>query len=233
MVSESNELPFLKLLETGPAKGGFETDDVLGTLLPLMKQVLTVHQAGLVAPLDGIQDLLVAEQGYLMFAPAKVGPPEKNTPKVEALQSPVSHGVEVVAEARRTTNIDEGSVVVSDLGVGTAGNGITKPVYLLGYRSWEQALGHHDELTDIFSLGMLLASVACGLDFTEPNELELFSVNRTNLFAVNRRLNPVLACVIVQMTELNRHKRAPDLAQLITRLEHYRDQPAELDFNRL
>src|ERR1051326_6286530 len=80
---------------------------------------------------------------------------------------------------------------------------------------------------------MLLASVACGLDFTEPNELELFSVNRTNLFAVNRRLNPVLACVIVQMTELNRHKRAPDLAQLITRLEHYRDQPAELDFNRL
>ena len=232
-MSESNELPFLKFLEAGQAKGGFETDDVLAALLPLMKQVLAVHEAGLAAPLEGIQDLSVREQGHLMFTPAKVNSPEKNTSKVEALQAPVSHGVEVVAEARRTTNIDEGSILVSDFGVGTAGNGVTKPVYLAGYRSWEQALGHHDELTDIFSLGMLLASVACGLDFTNADELEIFSVNRTNLFGVNRRLNPVLAAVIVQMTELNRHKRAPDLAQLITRLEHYRDQPAELDFNRL
>ena len=64
---------------------------------------------------------------------------------------------------------------------------------------------------------MLLASVACGLDFTEPEQLEIFTVNRTNLFGVNPRLNPVLASVIVQMTELNRHKRAPDLAQIVTR----------------
>src|ERR1051325_9282738 len=35
------------------------------------------------------------------------------------------------------------------------------------------------------------------------------------------------------MTELNRHKRAPDLAQVISRLENYREQTAELDFNRL
>ena len=35
------------------------------------------------------------------------------------------------------------------------------------------------------------------------------------------------------MTELNRHKRAPDLAQVIVRLENYRDLPADLDFNRI
>src|SRR5437899_7329603 len=187
-----------------------------------MKQVLAAHEAGLVAPLNGVRDLLVAEQGHLMFTPAKVSPVEKNSAKVEALQSPLSHGVEVIAEARRTANIDEGSMAVSDLGVGTANDEVTRLVYLPGYRSWEQAIGHHDELTDIFSLGMLLASVACGLDFTDAGELEVFSVNRTNLFGVNRRLNPVFASVIVQMTELNRHKRAPDLAQVVTRLEHYR-----------
>ena len=232
-MSEPVETPFLEFLEAGVSKGGFETDDVLAALLPLMKQVLAAHKDGLVAPLDGIRDLTVAEGGHLVFSAAKVVPPEKNTSKVDALQSPVSRAVEVVAESRRTADIDAASLAVSDLGIGNVEGGITKPVFLPGYRSWEQAIGHHDELTDIFSLGMLLASVACGLDFTDAGELEIFTVNRTNLFGVNRRLNPVLASVIVQMTELNRHKRAPDLAQVIYRLEHYRDQQADVDFNRI
>jgi len=67
---------------------------------------------------------------------------------------------------------------------------------------------------------MLLASVACGLDFTDAGELEVFTVNRTNLFGVNGRLNPVVASVIVQMTELNRHKRAPDVGPMVARLEN-------------
>jgi hypothetical protein len=165
-VSEAIKSPFLKFLEAGEAKGGFETDDALAALLPLMKQVLAAHKAGLVAPLNGIQDLTVTEQGHLMFAPAKVSSPEKNAAKVEALQSPVSQAVEVVAESRRTADIDAASLTVSDLGVGTADGGISKPVFLPGYTAWEHAIGHHDELTDIFSLGLLLASIACGLDFT-------------------------------------------------------------------
>jgi hypothetical protein len=233
MVNESAESPFLKLLKAGVEKGGFETDDVLAALLPLMKQVRAAHGAGLVAPLDGIKHLILAEQGHLMFAPAQVSSPEKNASKVEALQSPVSHAVEVVAESRRTTDIDESSLTISDLGVGASDGKIIKPVYLPGYRSWEHAIGHHDELTDIFSLGVLLASIACELDFTDAAELEVFTLNRTNLFGVNRRLNPVVASVIVQMTELNRHKRAPDLAQMISRLENYREQTADLDFNRI
>ena len=232
-MSDLVEPPFLNFLEAGVTKGGFETDDVLTALLPLMKQVLAAHEVGLVAPLEGIQGLVVADQGRLMFAPERAGSPQKNTAKVEALQSPASRAVEVVAESRRTADLDDGSLTVSDLGVGSTDGGITKPVYLPAYRSWEHAIGHHDELTDIFSLGMLLASVACGLNFTDPGELELFAVSRANLFGVNRRLNPVLASVIVQMTALNRHKRAPDLGQMISRLENYREQQADLDFNRI
>jgi len=232
-VSEANQPAFLKFLESGVERGGFETDDALAALLPLMKQVRAAQQAGFVAPLQGIQDLLVTDQGFLKFAPARVASPQKNTSRVEALQTPVSEAVEVVAESRRTADVDAATLTVSDLGVGTAGSEITKPLFLPDYRSWEHAIGHHDELTDIFSLGMLLASVACGLDFTDPRELELFSVHRTNLFSVNNRLNPVLASTIGQMTELNRHKRAPDLAQVISRLENYREQASELDINRI
>jgi predicted DNA-binding WGR domain protein len=230
-VSEVNQPPFLTFLEAGVGKGGFETDDVLAGLLPLMKQVLAAHAAGLVAPLGGLQDLTVTEPGQLLFAQANASPPERNLRKVEELQSPVSRAVEVVAESRRTADIDRATLTVADLGVAAAGSDIAKPVFLPHYRSWERAVGHHDELTDIFSLGMLLASLACGLDFSDLGELELFAVNRTNLFNVNHRLNPVIASVIVQMTELNRHKRAPDLAQMISRLENYREQKADFDTN--
>ncbi|HMP82887.1 MAG TPA: WGR domain-containing protein [Verrucomicrobiota bacterium] len=230
-MSEPNQPPFLKFLEAGVAKGGFETDDVLAAVVPLMKQVLAAHEAGLVAPLDGVQDLVVTEEGQLRFAQAKVNSPEKNSSKVEAIQSPVSSAVEVVAESRRMADIDQGSLTVFDLGVGAAESSITKPVFLPNYRSWELAVGHHDELTDILSLGLLLASVACGLDFTDASELELFTVNRTNLFAISSRLNPVLASTIVHMTELNRHKRAQDLSQMISRLENYREQTVDFDTN--
>src|SRR5689334_9142331 len=104
MVNEVAEAPFLKFLEDGVAKGGFETNDVLAALLPLMKQVRAAHEAGLVAPLDGIKHLSLAGEGHLMFAPDQVNSPEKNTTRVEAMQSPVSHAMEVVAESRRTTD---------------------------------------------------------------------------------------------------------------------------------
>jgi len=190
-VREPIGIPFLDFLEAAEAKGGFETDDVLAALLPLMHQVLAAHKAGVVAPLDGLQHLTLTAQGHLMFAPDKAGLPQKNAAKVEALQSPVSQAVDVVAESRRTADLDTASLTVSDLGVAAADGAIRKPVFLPGYTTWEHAIGHHDELTDIFSLGMLLASLACGLNFTNAAELEIFTVNRTNLFGVNRRLNPV------------------------------------------
>ena len=228
-MSELSQPLFLKFLEDGVTKGGFETDDVLAALLPLMKQVQAAHAGGFVAPLNGLADLSVAESGQLRFAPDKVHPPEKNPNKVEALQASASRAVEVVAESRRVADIDQSSLSVSDLGVGETGGDITKPVFLPNYRSWENAVGHHDELTDIFSLGLLLASTACGLDFSDPGELELFTVNRTNLFVVHRRLNPVVASTIVHMTELNRHQRAQDLGQMICRLENYREQTVDFD----
>ena len=100
-MSEHTEFPFIKFLEAGVAKGGFETDDVLSALLSLMKQVLAAHAAGMVAPLDGIQDLSLGEAGQLMFAPEKVKSPEKKSGKVAELQAPFSRAVEVVAQSRR------------------------------------------------------------------------------------------------------------------------------------
>ena len=230
---EGTQRTFLEVLAEGIAKGGFETDDVLAGLLPLMKQTLRAHEQGSVAPLDGVREVWANDNVELRFPDDKVKPPLSNVAQVEKIQLPFSDAVEVIERSRHTSDIDQGSFDIADLNIAAPEDRISRPVYLPNYTSWEHAIAHHDQLTDVFSLGMLLASVACGLDFTDRSELELFVGNRTNLFAINSRLNPVVASVIVQMTELNRHKRAPDLAQMISRLEHYRDQSVELDFNRI
>ena len=203
-----------------------------GRIVALMRQVSVVHHEGKVAPLDGLQDLLVAD-GHFTFVPEKATPPPKNAGKVEKLQAPVSQAVEVVAEARRTADIDQSSLTVSDLRVGNGEGEISKPVFLPGYRSWGNCRGPSGRNYRYFSAGPVARQSGLRPELHRCRELEMFSVYRTNLFSVNHRLNPVLASVIVQMTELNRHKRAPDLEQLISRLQHYREQPADLNFNRL
>jgi predicted DNA-binding WGR domain protein len=231
-MSAETQNSFLKFLRDGIERGGFETDDTLAAVLPLMRQVAQAHEKSLVAPLAGVNDLASSASG-LGFDASKLQPAQKNNSRVEQLQQPVSHALEVVGESRQTIDVDGGSFSTTNLGVGESADTIQKPVFLPNYKTWEHAIGHHDELTDIFSLGLILASFACGLDFTDPADLELFANNRNNLFALNARLNPVLATVIVEMTELNRHRRMQDLAAMIRRLEHYREQAADFSFNRL
>jgi hypothetical protein len=232
-VSELTQTDFLSFLRDAISRGGFEADDTLAACLPLLEQTLEAHEAGLVAPLDGIDDVLVEDGGCLAFAAEKAASPSKNTARVDDLQAPLGRGVEVVAERRVTADVDHATLSDASLDVDLDGSSLARMAYLSDYRCWEHAVGHHDALTDIFSLGMVLGSMSCGLDFTDRSELEEFVRHRSNLFVLNPRLHPVVASVIVQMTELNRHKRAPDLRQLIGRLENYRDLPVELDLNRI
>jgi hypothetical protein len=222
------ESPFLQFLEAGVARGGFETDDALAVVLPLMRQALALHDQGAVAPLEGLAHLRVSEQRRLVFDPAQSAVPRHNSRRVERLQAELSDVVDVAGLSSSDADIDAGSLRMTNLEISASGSEIRRPVYLPGYVSWEHAAGHHDALTDIFSLGMILASVALGLDFTDQTDLEAFVGKRENLFALNARLNPVLASVIAQMTALNRHRRAQDLGTLIRRLETYREQDADV-----
>jgi len=211
---------FHQLLESGGA-AGLQTDDVLAAVLPLFRQVAEWHEQGLVAPLDGPGNLTLSEDGAL-HCTGTPSAPELNAAQIERLQRPVVSALHVIGQERVTADDDAGTdwrnLEVSD------GEGeLTQPAYLTGYRTWERLAGHHDALTDVLSLGQLLASLALGLDFVEADELSRFASHRGNLFALQARLHPVVAGVIVEMTELNRHRRAADLPSLIRRLENYRE----------
>jgi predicted DNA-binding WGR domain protein len=206
------------------------TEDVLAAFVPLMREVIETHQAGLVAPLVGLQDLHI-DQARIWFEKAKRQPVRNNSAAIKPVEQTGRLPIEVLAEARRITDVDDGEEKLARIDIAERGQPIVRPVYLPGYVAWEHELEHHDPLTDIFSLGMLLASLACQLNLNEPADLESFVVQRRNLFSLNSQLHPVIAQAILRMTELRRHDRAQDLTALLRSLENYRDQTVSLEID--
>ncbi len=208
--------------------GGFSTEDALGSFLPLVREVLDAHSAGRVAPLEGLEALQI-DGARIWFEVARCQQPRNNADALRRVEATAPLAVTIVGEARRTTDVDEGEGHTTDVSIGDREADVTRPVYLPGYVTWEHRLKHHDPLTDIFSLGMILASLACGMDFADPEILRSFVAHRRNLFSLNAGLHPVLAQAIVRMTEIDRHRRVQDLRALLHNLENYRDQ--EIDFD--
>lgn len=212
--------------------GALPTDDVVHMVGPLFRAVAILHAEGKVAAL-GPYDIIEADDGSLRLLHASGQQPILNTAEVRRIQPQPASALKVVGEYRVTMD-DEAGYQVADLGAVTDDEAeISKPAYLSGYRSWEKEIGHHDEVTDVFSAGLILASLACGLDFNHPPDVDAFSRNRGNLFALNPRLHPVLATLILETTALNRHERATDLLGIGKRLQTYRDQPVGLEVERV
>jgi predicted DNA-binding WGR domain protein len=224
--------PLLALLDAGASRGGLQTDDVLTVVLPLLQEVAALHERELVASLDGVASYEVSAAGSLALQRPQGWPPTLNRAAIDKLQAPAGSVLRVVGESRLTHESDT-RLDVRDLAVAGGDAELTRPAFISGYQAWERRLGHHDAASDILCLGQVLASLACGLDFTEDEDLHLFAAHRGNLFRLQQRLHPVVASVIVEMTELDRHRRAQDLPSLIRRLETYREQPQDLSLERV
>lgn len=209
--------------------GGFSTEDALASFLPLARQVADAHAAGLVAPLDGLTDLHV-EGVRVWFHESRARAPSRAVAELRRVDRRAG-AVEVLSEHRRTVDADGGGDRAANLEIGARDAPLTRPVYLPGYVCWEHLVGHHDPVSDVFSLGLILASLACALDLADPEDLREFVANRRNLFRLQPRLHPVLAKAIVRMTELSRCDRPQELATLLTHLEHYRDQNVDFAFD--
>jgi predicted DNA-binding WGR domain protein len=212
--------------------GALPTDDVLHIMLPLIREVAALHEQRRVAKL-GLHDVIERESGALQIGDARGTSPLSNRAAINQIQPHVSSGLKIVGEYRVTDDEAIGRRVADLQAESRETTEITKPIYLTELRSWEREIGHHDEITDVFQIGMILACVACGLNPSDAADIERFSFNRTNLFAIAPRLHPVLASVILEATALNRHERATDLGAIAHRLETYREQPTGLEVERV
>ncbi|MYM29529.1 DUF4011 domain-containing protein [Duganella sp. CY15W] len=200
-----------------------QTEDLQAWLLPLFEQVAQLHAQDQVAPLKGVASVRF-DYNQLWFEQGLAPAPQRADDKIAALdpQSTLTISARLYQDDEETRNLR-----IAALQTGT---GVEAPAYLPGYVSWEHTWSHHDPLTDIFVLGLMLASAACRLNLSQEEDLARFVAHRHNLFALNDRLNPVWARMIVRMTELSRHRREPDLQEVIHTLRNYRvlDAPVAL-----
>jgi len=220
--TDNDYMSFAELLAAWRSEQSVGTDDVLSMSLPLLEQVVDIHDKGLVAPLNGVDSLNVS-LGHLWFANANALEPQINVANIKPLQksSAISH-LEITGQYRESDENWPGEYENELIARRTEQT--PRQAYYPDYISWEENAYHHDALTDVYVLGLILGSLASRLDLTDEDELKTFVDSRCNLIDLNPRLHPVVAQLIEKMTELDRHKRPQDLRTVIQALKHYRDQ---------
>ncbi|MBC7586903.1 MAG: DNA helicase, partial [Chitinophagaceae bacterium] len=215
---------FKKFLLTAFDNGEYATDDVIAFVMPLFEEVLSFHDDGLVAPFEKQETVFITDD-RLDIDENLAHKPSNSLDKIKELFKDYhSIGFVVTDETKVVTDIDEGLQQHINLNIHKdVQQPLKNPAYLLGYRCYEELLDHHDALTDIFCLGLILGSMALSLDLYDEDDLETFVNYRTNPVYYNHRIHPTVSSLITEMTELDRNKRCPDLLDIINRLKHYRD----------
>jgi len=225
---ELRRIPFAEFLDIAFDRGDYSTDDTIAFVLPLFREVLGFHEAGLVGAFER-EDAVFITEGVLDTDETLAHAPMNALYRVKALfPKTMSGNFDIVGKLTYRTEAGEGTTAVENLSIHTdLREPLRHPAYLPGYGSFEHLLGHHDPQTDIFCLGLILASMAMGLDLHDPEQLREFVQLRTNPSLRYPRIHPTLGRLISEMTELDRTSRSQDLYDVIARLEHYRDYDPE------
>lgn len=221
---ENTNIPFATFLETAFDSGMYATDDIIAFVLPLFEEVLSFHENNQVAPFENEVHLFVngaqldIDERYAHAPTFAVAVIKKLTAKLGSAQ------FDIIGNKKLSTNVDEGLSDYEDLEINFNDEKVfTAPAFTKGYIGYEIKLGHHDAQTDIFCLGLILGSMALGLNLYEEDDVKAFVQYRRTPVQLNDRIHPTIAALITEMTALDRAKRNADLYDIIFRLKSYRD----------
>ncbi|EMR01558.1 AAA domain-containing protein [Cesiribacter andamanensis] len=221
---EAQVQTFRQFLATAFEGGLYATDDVIAFVLPLFKEVLSFHEAGLVGPFEREEHLFITGGCLDIDEHFAHTPRVALVPLQQLIGQKSAKNIEVVGVLRVRAEVEGGTATQENLQLLLKDSDpLENPAYRLGYRCYESLLGHHDAQSDIFCLGLVLGSMALGLDLYQEEDLCRFAAHRGNPSALNPRIHPTISSLIREMTELDRSKRMQDLYEVIERLEHYRD----------
>lgn len=216
---------FKELLAFLKDEGRIKSADFVAFVLPLLEEVQQIHEKNEVAYILET-DHISFENSILQLNSIPNSIIYENNNLFEKSNS--KSGIEVSGQLSSNSNIEDGITTYENLEIHTdLEKPILKPVFLMGYQSWDYKLGHYDPLTDVFVLGQYMASVAFGLDFDDKEDLELFVNHRKSLYFLNKNLHPTILNVIYEMTHLYREDRSANLLEVITKLNHYREYNPE------
>ena len=227
-------MTFARLLSEATAGALPRTGDVLAVGLPLLRDIANLHRDGLVTGAAGVT-ALDYDGDRLWVRSSQTADEESNQTSIDAVAKRLRRsGVEVTRRSHDMTTGTFGSTTsrdVADADADADDGRPERPVFIRGYRAWEQLHGHHDELTDISLAGQWLCSYAFGLDLDTPEGINELALHYRHTSRLNPDLHPVVAGALGEMVIPDRSRRPHDIAHVIARLEHHRDLPADLDLS--
>jgi superfamily I DNA and/or RNA helicase/predicted DNA-binding WGR domain protein len=231
MIKPIKETAFYQFITENFRKGAFANDDIAAIMMPLLKTVASIHNQGKIASLDDISTIYIENQHFDIDDNSFEI--KQNLQPISKLFKSKSSAFEITGEHFNTTEIGEDvNREYNDKSVsGDDSQAENKAVYVKDYSCFELEFGHHDPLTDIFILGMILASIALQSDFTDIDDVKKFVAFRKKIFFLNSKINPAIANIILGMTELNRDNRWKDLNEIIEKLKNYRDYNPETEYD--
>lgn len=213
--------------------GAVPENDLVHMFVPLMRQVAALHEQDRVARVHP-KNIIENNDGSLSLANPEGHSIQANHLGLMSIQPLSDSALQIVGDISVTTDAEIGRNIENlQIRGEETPEELEKPLYLIGYQSWEDRISHHDELTDVFCLGLIIAACACHLDLDDKSDLQLFTLNRTNLYRINSRIHPAIASLIEGMTDLNRHDRESDMKALALRLENYREQQGRFNAEQL
>jgi predicted DNA-binding WGR domain protein/DNA polymerase III delta prime subunit len=221
---ENHKISFSTFLKTAFDQGKYATDDVIAFVLPMFKKVLNIHEKGLVCPFEHEDCLFVTGLKLDIDETFCVEEKQAVNSIQELFAEERSHHFEIVGKEKWETDINGNQVGNGDLLLHLhVHEPLLHTAYIKGYNCFETLIGHHDIQTDIFCLGLILGSMALGLNLHDENDLRTFVQHRRNPIQFNDRVHPTIGALITAMTSLDAQKRTQDLHEVIQQLQHYRD----------
>ncbi len=224
-MTDINNIPgFFELLNIAKDHGQISSPDFVAYTIPLLEKAAELHENKKVMHLLS-SDSISYSDGKLNYC----GEPLDIVYAVKPLYvKPEEHGaLEFVSAIRSNMDFETSTIEYETSLINKEDEELTKPAYLVGYKSWELGLGHCDPLTDTFLLGLYLASLAYGLNFNEKNDLARFVENRKSLYLLNKNLHPTIHNVIFELTEIYREDRTRSIEEATIKLKNYRDYNPE------
>jgi hypothetical protein len=228
-----------ELLRVAIASDGLPAEDVASIVAAVLDQIANQHSVGLVADIAGLNGLTFRPPAVVdLVTPGR--PPLRNRSAIQFIERPISSAFSVISQMSEHFGIGEhdGAGVTEEHPLVDFTSDVigptekpARPCLVSGFVSWEQCVDHHDELSDIAVVGLLLAAMAIGFDGFDQTEMNRFAAARSNPFLLKSDLHPVIGRLIVEMTEPTRAARPQDASSLATRLRAYRDVPLEFDLD--
>ena len=118
---------FLEFLRARGPSEGFSTEDAWACFLPLAKRVLEIHQSGQVAPLVGV-DHIVVEDGQLSFRTPNSTEVMSGDSRRHEFQAYWSSPIDVVSESETVDGENPEQQVEKTLDVVGAHQDLERPV---------------------------------------------------------------------------------------------------------